>query len=378
MSDVNHAWVTGLRPDTAYRYRITVDDAEWAVGERWDWGPAPDGGRDLAPRGHTYLPAFRTQPAPEVAAPLDFVVLGDFGVGTYDESEAGGRQTRIAGVLERLVDDDAVRLVLTTGDNVYDGGDVDADWYSSYFQPYRYALARVPVYPTVGNHDSGESERSDNRDILDGNFHVEERFVSPPARRRAFTEFGLYYRFGYGADVEFVCIDTSEGLDGPHPHFYEHPDTREFLREVLAPGPARPRWRIAFCHHPPYCAGPDHDNSEPVLESIVPLLRDGGADVLISGHEHNFQHTVVDGVSYFVTGAAGKLDERPPERFAEARTLAWAAESHLLHVRVDGEGMSVVPISGLTPDGTPRPMSTFSPDGGPVDLPFRIGAPHGE
>lgn len=369
---MNHAWVTGLRPDTRYRYRVTVDGTEWAAGERWDWGPLDGGGRGPAPRGRSYTTTFRTHPDGEPAAPLAFAVLGDFGVGACADSEDSERQRRIAGVLGHLVDGDEVRLVLTTGDNVYDGGDVDADWYASYFQPYRYSLARVPVYPTVGNHDSEETELSDNRRLLDGNLHIAERFAEPSGDRRATTDHGLFYRFGYGTDVEFVCIDTSEGLDEPYPHFYQHPETQEFLRRSLTAGPSRPRWRIAFSHHPPYCAGPDHGNTEAMHEWILPLLRGGGADAVFSGHEHNFQYADVDGVGYFVTGAAGKLDQRTPERFTEARTRAWAAEGHLLHVRVGARRLEVTPLSGLDPDGTPHPMTTLAPDGTVVETPFVV------
>lgn len=370
-SEVNHAWVPGLRPDTRYHYRVEVNGTEWAAGERWDWGPVGDGGLGLAPRGRRYIPTFRT--APVTDAPLDFAVLGDFGVGTYEQSEAGARQLRIAGVLDRLVADDAVRLVLTTGDNVYDGGHVDADWYGSYFHPYRYVLARVPVYPTVGNHDSAETERSDNRDILNGNFHIDERFPIAAEGRRVRTEHGLNYRFGHGSSVEFVCIDSSEGLDGPHPHHYEHPEAQEFLRDVLHNGPGRPRWRIAFCHHPPYGAGPEHaGGSEPMREWVVPLLRDGGVDVLLSGHEHNFQYARADGVDYVVTGAAGKLSEETPQRFAEAHTAAWAAQAHLLHVRIDGRRMTVTPASELTATGRPRPLTVRAPDGGRMEGTFDL------
>ena len=372
-SEMNHAWITGLRPDTRYHYRVVVDGVEWAAGERWDWGPAGDGGMNLGPRGRSYTTTFRTAPRRRVDGPLDFAVLGDFGVGACDDSAAGARQLRVAGILDRLVADDEVRLVLTTGDNVYDGGDVDVDWYAGYFHPYRYSLARVPVYPTVGNHDSAETERSDDRDILYGNFHIDERFTAG-GTRRASTEHGLYYRFGYGADVEFVCVDTSEGLAGPFPHSYQHPETQRFLREALDVGAARPRWRIVFCHHPPYCAGPEHDSSEAMREWVVPLLRDGGANVVLSGHEHNFQYTSADGVSYFVTGAAGKLQPEPPTRFDEADTRAWAAAEHLLHVRVEPERITVTPLGGLDPDGTPSVLLTRDRDGGLVEAPFVVPA----
>lgn len=369
---VNHAWVTGLRPDTRYHYRVSVDGAEWAAGERWDWGPLDGGGRGPAPRGRSYTTTFRTNPHGEPAEPLAFAVLGDTGVGVCADTEDSERQRRIARVLDRLVADDEVRLVLTTGDTVYDGGDADVDWFGAYFQAYRYSIARVPVYPTVGNHDSEETEHSDDRRLLDGNLHIAERFAEPRGDRRATTDHGLYYRFGFGSDVEFVCIDTSEGLDEPYPRFYQHPDTQEFLRESLATGPSRPRWRIAFSHHPPYCAGPNHGNTEAMLEWVVPLLRDGGADVVFGGHEHNFQHADVDGVGYFVTGAGGKLDERTPEHFTEAHTRAWAAQGHLLHVRAGAQRMTVTPLCGLDPDGAPHPMTALAPDGTAVETPFVV------
>lgn len=97
-----------------------------------------------------------------------------------------------------------MQLVLTTGDNVYLGeedsvagtGDQDDDWYCSFYQSYRYTIARVPFYPGVGNHDTGESEISDNRDQLADNFFTDLRFGTDVESRRASVDPGLYYRFG--------------------------------------------------------------------------------------------------------------------------------------------------------------------------------------
>src|SRR5688572_8792980 len=60
----NAVEVGGLRPDTAYRYRVVVDGEPWAAGERWDWVLDEGGpGRPQA-AGRTYEPRFRTHPAP--------------------------------------------------------------------------------------------------------------------------------------------------------------------------------------------------------------------------------------------------------------------------------------------------------------------------
>ena len=33
----NFCWVSGLAPDTRYRYEVIVKDETWGQGERWDW-----------------------------------------------------------------------------------------------------------------------------------------------------------------------------------------------------------------------------------------------------------------------------------------------------------------------------------------------------
>ena len=33
----NFCWVSGLVPDTTYRYEVIVNGQPWAEGERWDW-----------------------------------------------------------------------------------------------------------------------------------------------------------------------------------------------------------------------------------------------------------------------------------------------------------------------------------------------------
>lgn len=381
----NWAWVGGLRPDTPYRYRILLDGEEWAAGKRWDWAPSERGGYDLVAAGRSYDLRFRTHPAPDERQPLDFAVLGDFGVGIRADSEQSHRQRRVAQVLDRLVADGRARLVLTVGDNVYVGeqgraddesGGEDDDWYSSFYQPYRYVLARVPVYPAIGNHDTSDTESADDRSQVADNFHLHERFAAQPGERRASVEPGLFYSFRFGADVEFVCLDTSEASDLPVDHFFEDPGHRPFLDAAFPPAAAAaaspPRWRVPFSHHPTYCAGPKHPNTEAMLRTLVPLFHRSGVRAAFAGHEHNFQLSRADGITYVLTGAGGRLREDPPQDFAAARTVAWAAQAHLLRVELSGERMAVTPYACLGPDGRPLPMTALDPDNRILEPPFRV------
>lgn len=367
----NHVWVTGLRPDTEHRYRVEVEGQPWADRATYDWVETGDG-PGLVRTERAYDHRFRTFPAPDVAAPVRFAVLGDYGVGVLSGNEAARRQLRLADVLDRAVTHAGVRLVLTTGDNVYLGeqdtpdgaGNEDDDWYSSFYQPYRYVIDRVPIYPGVGNHDTGESERSDNRDQLADNLFTDLRFADHVADGRAALDPGMYYRFRYGADVEFICIDTTEAddLDG-YRHYFDHPRHQRWLETSFPDlaaasddgdgphGRGRPGWRIPFTHHPPYCAGPDHASLQPLIDLLVPLLHRSGTPLVLSGHEHNFQHHHVDGIDYVVSGAAGKLDLGAPDRCAEAGTVSWADTAHLLVVDVEPDRIVVHPVTDVTDTG---------------------------
>jgi tartrate-resistant acid phosphatase type 5 len=60
-----------------------------------------------------------------------------------------------------------------------------------------------------------------------------------------------------------------------------------------------------------------------MLEALEPFFDAADVRLVLAGHEHNFQVSEVGGRTYVVSGAAGQLDERVPEGFADAHTIAW-------------------------------------------------------
>ena len=368
----NHCWVAGLAPDTEYTYKVFVKGEEWASGERWDWVAAEHA---LVQNGGRYDNRFRTNPdAAQPATDLAFAAIGDFGIGVRRQSESR-RQQQVAHALTRIVDSENVRLLITTGDNIYAGrrilglvtgdtGDEDDDWFFTYFQPYRYIINRIPVYPSIGNHDAEETEERDDRAQVEDNFYLRERIKSEEAAGRASFGPGLFYRFRYGSDIEFVCIDTSKEDFFRGKRLYEYPKHWDFIEQSFpanAPLSPRVRWRIPFAHHPIYSAGPQHHNTRG-MQRLLPLFEQSGVRVMFAGHEHNFQHSRVDFLDHFVTGAAGKVRRTPPDRFLEAGTVSWATDCHFLLAKISGEQMTVLPIGALDdPKGTPAEIVRYTP-----------------
>jgi len=123
-------------------------------------------------------------------------------------------------------------------------------------------------FPAIGNHDTSDTELSDDRAQLEDNFHLQQRFGD--AADRSSVDPGLFYRLRYGRDVELVAVDTSLDSDDEavHRHFQaEH--HRRWLEEVFSTGDVR--WRTPSSHHPAYCAGPRHLNDEEMCADLAPL-----------------------------------------------------------------------------------------------------------
>jgi len=333
--------VTGLEPDREYPYEIWLDGKQ--AGSGW------------------------VRTLPEKTNRLAFVVIGDYG-------NASRAQRELAQVMEKEVRDrsrgpNPVRFVLTTGDNVYadlflgfipvgSSGSEDRHWGTKFFQPYREILRRVPVYPTLGNHDGNGSEsRGDLATYLDNFFFP----GGEPVR---------YYTFGVGGLAEFFALDSTENSESgsSKPVYLENGDQSRWLREQLSK--SRAPWKIPYFHHPPFSAGPRHEASLGELNHWVKWFAEAGVKVAFSGHEHNFQFSRNDaatgGVRYVVTGAGGSLRKGDPrDAMVKAGIEGWAAVPHFLLVEIEDRTMTVTPKSN-------RPVEVVDHTGKGIPMPLTI------
>lgn len=373
VDDANHVWIEGLEPATTYHYRVLVDGAPWGGGDRHDWAPEA-----LQPAVRPLDLRLRTHAAAEEPDPVTFIAVGDTGVGLA-AGEDGRRQLAVARTMQRLADAFDVRFVVTLGDTIYHGpggptdqsGAHDDDWWLTYFQPYRYLVDHLPFYPTAGNHDGSDDEDADDRAQLEDNLYLLTRFGPRAGAGRASLDPGLFYKLQVGALLELVCIDTTWGAERGE-HWFDEPKHRRWLEETFASSSDDVVWRVPFSHHPAWSAGPNHASMDAQIERLVPLYRRGGARLVLSGHEHNFQHGRADDLDYIISGAGGKLDERTPRRTDEVGTQSWAASPHCLLIHATPEALTVVPFGATPPGGRPTPLIRRRSDGSPVDDPIVV------
>ncbi len=207
------------------------------------------------------------RPAPPAPA-RGFAVIGDFGSGNADERA-------VAGEIRRWSRSHPLDAIVTTGDNVYETGqpsEFDAAWN----RPYGWVdRRRLPVVAALGNHDEETS----------GGTHELELFHMP----------GRWYARTIGS-VRFIVLDANDPTD---------PAQMTFLRGQLGKRDAAP-WTVVVFHQPAYSCGL-HQSTPSVDEAWVPLFGRGGVDLVVNGHDHDYERfRPDDGVTYVVDGSGGQ------------------------------------------------------------------------
>jgi hypothetical protein len=184
---------------------------------------------------------------------------------------------------------DSIRFVLQSGDAVVNGS-FAAQWRVSYI-PLINRLTQeggVPYFLSVGNHDVGNST-----DLLDlrrqaglrNYFAASAKLLPPkgPHRLEGYPTFAFGYGNTYVMAVDSHIADDSaqlawmtRRLESLDRHRYENV--------------------VVFFHHPVFSSGPHAVVTEPQVVSMrarwMPLFRKHHVRLLLTGHEHLFEHWV--------------------------------------------------------------------------------------
>ena len=201
--------------------------------------------------------------APAGAA-TGILAIGDFGVG-------GERERDMGAAMRRFEERHPADALVTLGDNDYTESPraFHTNWTTSFGW---LAAAGVTPAGSLGNHDWI---------VNHGRYEYDELAMPRASYRR---------RLG---DLELFILNSNRVGDR---------QTARLARWLEA---STATWKIAVFHHPPYTCG-GHSGDEAVQRRWVPLFERFDVDLVLSGHDHNYQRfRAQNGVRYVVDGGGG-------------------------------------------------------------------------
>lgn len=201
---------------------------------------------------------------------FSFIAFGDSGAGSP-------AQSALASLMEKL----DFSFAIIAGDVIYERGE-EREFDPHYFIPYQNLINHLPFFPVAGNHDVW----SDQGATFLSNFY------HPGGK--------LHYDFHWG-DTHFINFDSTNA---------EKPQQMAWLERTLASSGAL--WKIVYFHHPVYSSG-EYGGYRTLQDRFVPLFEKHQVDLVITGHDHDYERTcpisgkqcAAGGITYLVTGAGG-------------------------------------------------------------------------
>jgi 3',5'-cyclic AMP phosphodiesterase CpdA len=256
---------------------------------------------------HTVGPPEHTYPATlfsgDASPDLHLAAVGDVGYANDEVIETGAAMSGIAS------SGDPYDALVLLGDNAYPDGD-PAVLDRTVSKPFGSVIdSGARLYAVLGNHD-----------VLAGDGGLEQ-----------LEYLGMEDRW-WSADLGDVLL---VGLDSNQPGTAEQ---LQWLESTLSG--SRERWKIVALHHGPFSSG-YQGSASGVRDSFTPLFAQYGVQLVLSGHEHDYERTVaIDGVTYIVSGAGAEVRRTGTEEY----TAYAAATFHFVDVNVFSDRIYVQAI----------------------------------
>lgn len=307
--------ITGLKPNTAYFYRVG-DSVE--------------------------VNRFKTKPQPGAFEPFQFMVISDtqgpYGsssdpqsLGSYEHFNQTANAERFNKITEAARRYSQPDFIMHCGDIIQDAR-YPTQWTREMFRDLKYLLTLAPMYPTMGNHE-----------YHNHGFHNYFDLPISQAEHQAQPE-RAFYSFDWGL-AHFIVLDLNGHWYSPSGELIKNElldEQTKWLEQELSQN-QNAKYIFLFTHHPVmYGGNPEPGSRKAVLVEQCEKYR---VTATFSGHGHLYGHHRKNGVNYFVTGGGSDetftaLTPGPPETFVFHRF-----GPQYTVVRVDEQKATVLGVS---------------------------------
>lgn len=295
---IHEATMRGLKAGTRYYYRV---------------GDAQGG----------FSPVYSFQTAPAQVEEFTFTAFGDHGTSDFS-------RRNIAHIAS---EQPAFHLLL--GDYSYANGNQPV--WDQWLEQNEPMTRTLPLMAALGNHEN---------ETING---TKVGYVAALARL-AMPAPETWYTFDY-AGARFIAFNSDD---------HRNPEQMKWLESTLkaARQDAGVRWLIMYMHHPLYSSNVRRPDDAPRIESLRKILDDYRVDLVLCGHNHNYErffplrgdkpqskekskYRKGEGVLFVTSGGGGKsLYEFDPVQ--PPITVYRESVPHFLRVRVPARGPLVV------------------------------------
>ncbi len=227
-------------------------------------------------------------------------------------------------VLDRIILDNP-RFMIHCGDLVVDGN-VVSEWYQflDNFREFNGNYAMMPVY---GNHEEDSPTMA-------------KLFQHPSNGSPEPLNEGHWFSFDYN-NVHFIGLDVMRD-------FTQGSEQYNWLQNDLQSIDENIDHRIVYFHKPAYNSTGYHGPDLQVRHTLEPLFIQYKVDLVFSGHNHHYERSLANGITYITTGGLGAWlkDFNPGSN-------PWSvyAEKSIHYCRVTVSGQNIK-VEMVRPDGS--------------------------
>lgn len=297
----------GLDADTRYYYR--VENGSWRFGPHM----------------------FRT--APDYPKPFTFCVYGDNRI-----KDTSFQYPHPHGPVIQGIAADRPAFFINTGDIFKTGVDT-ALYMEDFFLGAKDLIANTPFFLAIGNHEYGGDPAA----------RTTKKYFSFPGNK-------TWYEVNYGG-IQFLFLDSTILLRRCAENSLQDKTENklatdeQFIWLVGKLHLPKPDWRIVVLHHQIYSSGIFGIDSS-LVEILVPLFEQNQVDLILSGHEHNYERSERNGITYILTGGGGSY-LRPVNIKNNPSQKSAVAEFHHVRVTVNQNRLSGSAICDVDRSGIP-------------------------